>query len=72
MVTLNIRKPARVAGIDNANQLVKATGLSLSAAYALWGEQVERIEFETLDVLCRVLGCQPGDILILRNGRRKK
>lgn len=69
MVTLNLRKLANAAGITNANQLVKATGLSLSAGYALWGEKPERIELETLDILCRVLRCRPGDLLIRRSRR---
>lgn len=71
MVTLNLQKPAKAVGIKNANQLVKATGLSVSAAYALWGERLERIEFGTLDILCRVLKCQPGDILVRKSGQKK-
>lgn len=70
-IRLNLRERAKAAGIINAHQLVKATGFSVSTAYALWSEKAQGIEFATLDKLCDVLQCQPGD-LIQRNGTRRK
>jgi putative transcriptional regulator len=29
------------------------------------------INFDTLEKLCATLGCQPGDVLALANGKRK-
>lgn len=72
MVTLNLRKLAKAVGITNANQLVEASGLSLSAAYGLWSEKVTRIEFDTLDCLCEVLNCQPSDLLIIQKKKRRR
>jgi putative transcriptional regulator len=70
-IHLNLRKLAKAAGIKNAHQLVKATGFSVSTAYALWTEKAQGIEFATLDKLCQVLNCQPGDLLSQRNGKVK-
>lgn len=47
-----------------AYELAKATGLTVSATYKLVRhEGVPRLEVDTLDALCRVLECQPGDLL---------
>ena len=45
-----------------AYALAKATGLSHSTIYRLTreGGQFRRIEAETINKICRVLGCEPG------------
>ena len=44
--------------------LVKQTGLSPITISNLYKEKTQGIDFETLNAICRELGCQPGDILI--------
>lgn len=47
-----------------AYALAKATGLTTSAVYKLARKKTaDRIEAPTLDLLCRALNCQPGDLL---------
>jgi DNA-binding Xre family transcriptional regulator len=72
MITIHVRAPAAAVGIINAHQLKKATGLGLATVYTLWGESITRIEFETLDKLCRVFKCSPNDVLVVKErGRRR-
>lgn len=39
------------------------TGLNRNTISNLYHEKVSRIDYETLDKLCGVLNCQPGDLL---------
>jgi putative transcriptional regulator len=52
--------------------LAKHTGLTPLAISNLYKEKTQGIDFETLDVICRELGCQPGDILAYINEETKK
>ena len=63
MVKPTIRQAAQKAGIKTAYQLQQRTGLSISLAYALWSNKGERIAYSTIDKLCEVLDCQPGDLM---------
>ena len=42
--------------------LARATGIAYSTAYALYRGEVKRIDFETLDRLCRYFGVSTGEI----------
>lgn len=45
------------------NDLAEKVGISnVNLSYLKTGK-VKAIRFSTLDAICRVLGCQPGDIL---------
>lgn len=43
--------------------VVRATNLSKTTLHKLYNEQSTRIDFETIDTLCKFLNCQVGDIL---------
>jgi putative transcriptional regulator len=44
-------------------QLADAIGISQANLFVLKSNRGKAIRFSTLDALCRVLECQPGDIL---------
>lgn len=48
---ISLNQLAREIGITNANLSNIKTG------------KISAIRFSTLDAICRVLGCQPGDLL---------
>jgi putative transcriptional regulator len=45
------------------NELSERVGLTLSNLSILKTGKAKAIRFSTLDAICRVLDCQPGDIL---------
>ena len=47
--------------------VVRDTGINRSTLTRLYHEQTTRIDFETLEVLCRYLDCTPNDLLELEN-----
>jgi DNA-binding Xre family transcriptional regulator len=55
--------------------VAKASGgrISLSTIYRLARQkgQVDSFDAELLEALCDVLGCEPGDLLERRRGKRK-
>jgi DNA-binding Xre family transcriptional regulator len=63
MITPTIKQMAGKRGIENANQLTKALGVSPDLGARLWREDFLRIDLATLDKLCRVLKCKPNDLL---------
>lgn len=44
-------------------RLAEQTGLSYGTLFGLYHDKTRGIDFRTLDVLCRVLGVQVGDLL---------
>lgn len=60
---LNIKPLVDSKGM-NRNQLSKELKIGYQAACNLYTGNVERIYFDTLENLCRVLNCTPNDILI--------
>ena len=55
----------------SAYRLAQETGLTVPAAYRLArGGAVQRIDANTLDVLCAAFGVQPGDLLEHVSARR--
>ena len=49
--------------------LAKATGVSHTTLWRLKKGKAVGINFETLEKICRALGCQPGDVLFLTNDK---
>lgn len=47
----------------SVRELQRQTGLSYVTVYNLYAGKSERVDFNTLDQICRALGIQPGDIL---------
>lgn len=49
------------------NELSERVGITLSNLSILKTGKAKAIRFSTLDAICRVLGCSPGEILEYRN-----
>jgi putative transcriptional regulator len=49
--------------------LAKETGVSHTTLWRLKKGKAVGINFDTLEKICLALSCQPGDILVLTNGR---
>jgi putative transcriptional regulator len=45
------------------NELSEATGVSVPNLSILKTGKARAVRFSTLNTICKVLGCQPGDIL---------
>ena len=60
---INIKQLVDAKGM-NRNQLSKELKISYKSACNLYEGSVERIYFDTLENLCKVLNCTPNDILI--------
>ncbi|MCX6020626.1 MAG: helix-turn-helix transcriptional regulator [Chloroflexi bacterium] len=48
---------------EGVTDLARATGIAYTTAYALYKGTVNRIEFNTLDLLCRHFGVSPAEIV---------
>lgn len=46
-----------------SNELAKAVGITKPNISLLKSGKVKAIRFSTLEAICRVLDCQPGDLL---------
>lgn len=44
-------------------QLAEAIGITQANVFVLKNGRAKAVRFSTLDAICRVLECQPGDIL---------
>lgn len=44
-------------------ELATAIGITPANVFVLKGGRARAVRFSTLDAICRVLDCQPGDIL---------
>ena len=64
MIKLIVRDLAVAAGIGNALVLSKQSGLAYAMCYKLWNDQQTRIDLTTIDRLCEVLRCSPGDLFV--------
>ncbi|MBO4893049.1 MAG: helix-turn-helix transcriptional regulator [Prevotella sp.] len=49
------------------SELAEKVGLTLANLSILKTGKAKAIRFTTLETICRVLGCQPGDILEYRD-----
>lgn len=45
------------------SELQRQTGLSYVTLHSLYQNKSTRVDFNTLDQICRALGVQPGDLL---------
>lgn len=43
-------------------ELARETGLSYYTVWALYHEKISRIEFKTIEAICKALGVQVGDL----------
>jgi DNA-binding Xre family transcriptional regulator len=73
-VKWNLRLAAANRGVWKASELQRAPadrGLVISAGKmsGLWSGQPGSIKLADLDVICAVLGCEPGELLIPEPGK---
>ena len=47
----------------SSTELAKKIGITMANLSLLKNEKVRAVRFSTLEALCRVLQCQPGDLL---------
>jgi putative transcriptional regulator len=66
---LNIKSLVDAKGM-NRNQLSKELKIGYKAACNLYEGNTDRIYFDTLEQLCRVLDCTPNDILLFEDGSK--
>lgn len=45
------------------------TGLSRTTISTLYNDKVKRIDYETIEKLCRLFGCVVGDLIVFRPER---
>ena len=64
MIKLNIRNLAAGAGIGNPLVFSRQSGLAYAMCYKLWNDQQTRIDLTTIDRLCEVLRCSPGELFV--------
>lgn len=54
--------------IRSVSQLAAETGLSRPTLYRIYNETGEKIEYDTIDKLCRYFQCGVGDLLEFKEG----
>lgn len=68
MIRIRIKEVAEAKDFKNAHRLQLAADLAPHVAQRVWRGEVEKISMETLDRICRALGCQPGDLFTYEEG----
>ena len=63
IVNLDVEMAKRKISLS---ELAEKVGLTLANLSILKTGKVKAVRFTTLEAICRVLGCQPGDILEYR------
>lgn len=64
MIRAQVKEAAQRRGMTTAYQLQKAMNINPGMAARLWKGSFRMIGLETLDRLCAVLDCEPGEILV--------
>lgn len=64
MIRIKIKEVAEAKDFKNAHRLQLAAELAPHVAQRVWRGEVEKISMETLNRICRALGCQPGDLFV--------
>lgn len=63
MITINIPRIAQILGIARPYTLLVKNGFTPQTAKDLVAGRVKRLDLKHLEKLCRILGCEPYDIL---------
>ena len=72
MIEQRLDRVMKSRGFQTAYKLAKVTGLTEEGLKKILGGQTKGISFDTLDRLCEVLKCKPGDLLIHINPVERK
>ena len=71
MIRLELKKWLRKRG-KSIYRLSKDTGMTEKALTELMNGESQGIRYKTLERLCEVLECEPGDLLVrVKDGERK-
>lgn len=68
IVNLDVEMAKRKMSLS---ELAEKVGLTLANLSILKTGKAKAVRFTTLEAICRVLGCQPGDILEYREESQK-
>lgn len=52
-------------------ELSQRVGITMANLSILKNGRAKAVRFETLEAICRALGCQPGDILVYEEEQRE-
>jgi DNA-binding Xre family transcriptional regulator len=63
VIKVRIREVAEAKGITTGYQLQKFLNVQPAVAYKWFNNKVKMIDIESLDLLCRKLGCEVQDLL---------
>ena len=47
---------------DKISEIARLTGLQPNTVSGIYNNRARRIDLDTIDTLCAVLSCQPGDL----------
>jgi putative transcriptional regulator len=61
VVNLDVQLAKRKMSVT---ELAEAVGITVANISILKNGRAKAVRFSTLDAICRVLGCQPGDIFM--------
>ena len=53
----------------SVTELTEKVGITMTNISLLKNDKVKGIKFSTLEKICEILGCQPGDILEYRKNK---
>lgn len=70
MIESKIKQLAESRGFKSALELQRRADLTPPTALRLWRGVLTTYSVETLDKLCEVLRCQPGDLLTYKDDGR--
>jgi putative transcriptional regulator len=71
MVELKVKEIAERRGINNPLSLSQESGIAYSNCHKMWNGQQKMISLDTIDRLCEVLNCEPGDLLVRVSSAKK-
>jgi putative transcriptional regulator len=71
MITIKIADIAKTKGLKNAYTLQKALNISPTMASRLWKGTFKQIGVETIDKLCKLLDCEPSDLIVYISDKPK-
>ncbi|MGH9762962.1 MAG: helix-turn-helix domain-containing protein [Blastocatellia bacterium] len=63
MVKWTVREVAERAGIYSANDLHVKADIHVETAYGIWNGTTRRVDFSTIDKLCRLLKVPVGQLI---------
>lgn len=63
MITLNVRRAARLKGITRPLRYLTANGFTYHTARILLSGKALRVDLRDIERLCRILHCEPHDLM---------